>query len=338
MVYQNENSKMSRTSVLTYSRTSTKRQGEKGVSMEDQRQEIEAFNAENGHKSFGDYADVGSGVGEEEGSKREQYKIVRRLSLKNDWPIVVTVPSRFTRTLSQYDDYIAKGGRLICVKPGIKATEDEIRAFLMVEIAQLEQRQRTAMIGQQRAREQGRLPGNPDLAHAREKSIESRHENMLVSFAEFERQLELARANGAKTLREIVAAFRKAGFKTNRNKPWKDANVRRVMDAIAKMKAAGGIPNPAAPVMGANDNVERSGTAAASMWNTPNVGVDAEGSFALSPAELYEFRSILERKAVPAEKFAALMRTASNPNLTQGKQAILKSWLAKKRLEASRAA
>src|SRR4051812_15022449 len=133
--------KMRRTSVIGYTRVSTPTQEKRGVSLEDQKQELEKFAASNELKIVRFFSDVGSGLNEEEGSKRDGYNVACKTAHKSECEILVTVPSRFTRTLEAYDRFVAKGGRLIAAKLGMDATAGEVRTALKIEIAEHEQRQ-----------------------------------------------------------------------------------------------------------------------------------------------------------------------------------------------------
>jgi DNA invertase Pin-like site-specific DNA recombinase len=328
VVYNYERCKMRRTSVITYARVSTKKQAKDGVSLADQTRQLEAFAAAHQLQSYGDFSDVGSGLSEEEGSKRDNFNEACRLALRNDWDILVTVPSRFTRTLEAYDRFVAKGGRLICANLGIDAAE-QIRSHLQAEIVQHEQRQRLAMDGQERARAEGRSAGNPNLAPAREKSLETRVVNALQGYGEFERQLEIARANGAKTPKAIAAAFNKAGFKTPQGRRWKEGNVRRNLKAIAELKAFSALLDATETVPIGNDNVEQPASSGAACAAGPQIA--AQAGYPLSPDELAELREMLEGSLTPAEKIEGLIRSASDPALTLEGRAKIMNWMTKKR-------
>jgi len=357
--YNCEGDKMRSTSVITYRRVSSKPQAKNGVSLDDQKQELDRFAVSNQLQIMEEFSDAVSASNEEKGSKRENFKAACRLALKNDWDILVTVPSRFTRTLVEFDQFISKSGRLICANLGMDANEEKIRNTLELEIIQNKQRQRTATAAQKRARAEGRFSGNPDLAPAREKSLQVRLENALQGYDKFELQLGIARASGAKTPKTIAAAFNKVGFKTPQNCRWKPNNVRRVLKSIAELKAAGALLSAAGTVPAGNDNMEQinssstmteltsipdiddldleagtpSGRSSEQSNSSParSVSVGKPAAYPLTSDELAEFREFLKGFSAPDDQIEELIQSASNPRLTQGGRTLLLNWMAEER-------
>jgi predicted site-specific integrase-resolvase len=334
VVYNYGNGEMRSTSVIPYRRVSTKAQARDGVSLEDQKRQLEVFAIANQLQSVGDFTDVGSGLGEEKGSKRANFNAACRLALKNDWDVVVTMPSRFTRTIAVYDTFVARGGRLISTNLGIDATAEEIRSHLQAEIVQHEQRQRLAASGQERARAEGRFPGNPDLVSAREKSLEVRQVNAFQGYDKFEIQLEIALAGGAKTPKAIAAAFNKVGFKAPQGGRWKHGNVRRNLKAIAEMKAVSDLVSAIGTAPVGNDNLEQI-TSLQDIDDLDLADLDREAStpsgYPLSPDELAKFRTVLEGFSADVDQIEGLMQSAANPTLALKARALLMDWMARER-------
>jgi hypothetical protein len=303
-------------------------------------QELDRFAVSNQLQIMQEFSDAVSASNEVKGVKRENFKAACRLALKNDWDILVTMPSRFTRTLKVYDNFREKGGRLICANLGMEATEDKIRNTLEVEIVQLEQRQRTAAIGRQRAVDEGKLADHTVPEWGLVKSLKVRQMKARHGYEEFERQEAIARAGGAKTPRKLAAAFNKAAFKTSGNCRWKPNNVSRVLNTIAELKAAGALLSAAETVPVSNDNLEQIASSGmmAKLTLIPDMDdLDLEAStpsgYPLTSDELAEFRAFLERSSssVPADKIEAFILSASNPTLPLAGRAKFMKWMEKRR-------
>jgi hypothetical protein len=247
----------------------------------------------------------------------------------------------------------------------MSANLEMIRGLVRHGEAEIEQRRRAAAIGMERAIAQGKRVGNPELSKARQTSIAVRKGNARKRYEEFERQLALAYADGATTLREIAAFFKAVGFKTSQGRKWKTGNIARVIEIIEALKAADHVGSIAPDVIG-NDDAgfststanrqpellpraggrdvdamaaanENEATRAGGAVGSPNSDEEAApaGAFALSPEQFAEFRYLAEVCHNDTETKRKYIAVASSPTLSKTNRTAILAWIAKKRAVAA---
>jgi DNA invertase Pin-like site-specific DNA recombinase len=223
--------------VIEYTRVSTKRQGNNGISLGEQATQIREVGAANNLSIMERYTDTHSARQEHESSSRPGFNEAIRRSIATGWPIIVASADRFSRTVASYDRFADAGGRLLVADIGPGAGEGVIRAV----IARAEREgnaiaSRTAD-GQKRSK---RRSGNPRLAEAREQAARSNKRKARAMADKFQAEYLKAQDGGATSDVEVAEALNARGYSTSRGRAWTPTNVGRMRRACGAVEADNG--------------------------------------------------------------------------------------------------
>jgi DNA invertase Pin-like site-specific DNA recombinase len=223
-------------SVIGYLRVSTKSKADKGISLLDQKLQIQEFAKHNSLKIRQVYIDVDSARNEADVSKRPQFNNAVERSLKTKWPIIAASADRFTRTGAAYDRFVAAGGRAYGAREGFRANRSSMPAAIARSEREANRISRNTRSDQALAKVNGVQFGNPQLVKARAASMVARKANARKCREEFRAQFFDAKNAGAETDEEI--AFYLNGNKrlSPQGRFWTRANVTRMR---RELEAAG---------------------------------------------------------------------------------------------------
>jgi hypothetical protein len=227
-------------SVIGYLRVSTKSKADKGISLLDQKLQIQEFAKHNSLKIRQVYIDVDSARNEADVSKRPQFNNAVERSLKTKWPIIAASADRFTRTGAAYDRFVAAGGRAYGAREGFRANRSSKRAA--IEGAAHEGNRNTRR-GRALAKVSGVQFDNPQLEKARAASIVARKASARKCREEFRAQFFDAKNAGAETDEEIAVYLNGMKHLSAQGRFWTRANVTRMRRELE----AAGSPRPFAP-------------------------------------------------------------------------------------------
>lgn len=218
---------------LAYIRVSTDEQGESRFGYDLQRTQIKTYAKEIGCRIVKFYSDVGTGMGSDAHIRRDRALAVAR-ALRSSWPVIVASLDRFARDADTIEDKVIQGSLVvISAQNGEHATGAEIRA-------QAARDQRGGELISSRTKDAFKsrkgtgVLGNKNIMKIQQKAVETNQRNAALRSGEFERALAEVRSSGAKTTKQVAAAFFERGFLPARGDRWTPGNVDR---AIGKLRA-----------------------------------------------------------------------------------------------------
>lgn len=220
--------------VIGYLRVSTQKQGDNGISLDGQKEQLRELARAYGLRIRKFYIDTDSALGEDNFSERPGFLDAMQRSLENGWPIICASADRFSRTCASYERFVLEGGKVYSADIGFGADEAIMRAAIRraeVDGRRISHRTRE---GQRRAKEKGARFGNPRLEEARRKSAAVRSRDARLRRDELQSFFLRARSRGAVTHRQIAEALNKDGVKTAYGRNWTEAAVRTTLTKIRR--------------------------------------------------------------------------------------------------------
>ncbi len=214
--------------MIGYTRVSTRNQGDNGISLNGQRQQIREWATRNNVRIGKWYTDAASARGEENLSDRKGFNEAVGLALEKGWPIVAATADRFSRSVPSYDRFVEAGGKLYSTDVGFRDDDAEMRGRIARAQHDGDKISRRTREGQKRAKANGKVFGNPQIDKARENAREVQRKNKRSNHDEFRNELARVEAAGAKTDSEVANAFNESSYVTARGKAWTLFNVARM--------------------------------------------------------------------------------------------------------------
>jgi|SRR5579859_480889 len=215
--------------IVSYLRVSTTQQGKSGLGIEAQRAALVRFAEAEGYEIVGEYVEIETGKGADALDRRPQLKAALSAAGKKKCAVVVAKLDRLSRDVHFISGLMAH--RVPFVVAELGADADPFMLHLYAALAEKERSlisQRTsAALSAAKAR--GAKLGNPNIAEARVKAIESNRSEADRYAAKVLPTIQRLQATGSKSLREIAAALNDLGIATARGKEWQAMTVKNVL-------------------------------------------------------------------------------------------------------------
>jgi DNA invertase Pin-like site-specific DNA recombinase len=215
--------------IVSYLRVSTTQQGRSGLGIEAQRAALVRFAEAEGYEIVGEYVEIETGKGADALDRRPQLKAALSAAGKQKCAVVVAKLDRLSRDVHFISGLMAH--RVPFVVAELGADADPFMLHLYAALAEKERSlisQRTsAALSAAKAR--GVKLGNPNIAEARGKAIESNKGEADRYAAKVLPTIQRLQATGARSLREIAAALNDLGIATARGKEWQAMTVKNVL-------------------------------------------------------------------------------------------------------------
>lgn len=210
---------------ISYLRVSTDRQGRSGLGIDAQREAVTRFLNGGNWTLVTEYVEVESGKRDD---NRPQLQAALRACRKHKATLVIAKLDRLSRNLAFIAALLEAGVEFVAAD---MPTADRTMLQMMAVFAEHERRmisERTkAALAAKKA--QGAKLGNPRLAEARAKANANAKAESERFAATAIPHIEEAKAQGAKSYRQIAEVLNKRGIPTAKGKRWEAMTVRNVV-------------------------------------------------------------------------------------------------------------
>ncbi len=220
--------------IVLYLRVSSKEQGRSGLGIDAQREAIVRFAETEGLEIIKEFVEVETGKGANALQKRPQLAAAIKAASGKNCYVCVSSISRLSRNLNFITQLMTDKVRFMVADIGANADHFTIHIHAAIaekERQQISERTKAAL---KAASARGMRLGNPQIRelHA---AIRQQHKDNANRFAmQVAPMIQSAKADGARTLREIAAALSAWNIQTPRgNTHWQPTTVRNILNRLA---------------------------------------------------------------------------------------------------------
>src|SRR3712207_1201169 len=212
--------------LVLYCRVSTGRQGRSGLGLEAQREALIRFAETEGFTVAAEFVEVETGKGADALDRRPQLAAALAEARKRHCAVAVAKLDRLSRDVHFISGLMAHRVPFVVAELGTDADP-----FMLHLYAALAEKERALISGRTKAalaaaKARGVQLGNPKLAEARPKGVETVKAEADRYAANVLPVIQANQAAGAKTLREIAEALNARGVRTARGGQWHAMTVR----------------------------------------------------------------------------------------------------------------
>jgi DNA invertase Pin-like site-specific DNA recombinase len=223
---------MAISTVITYVRVSTSRQGRTGLGIEAQRQTLRQFATAEGLELGREFVEVETGKGSDALDRRPQLKAALAAAKKLKCPVAVAKLDRLSRDVHFISGLMSH--RVPFVVAELGADVDPFVLHLFAALAEKERslistRTRQALVA---AKARGVTLGSPKLHLARESAVAAIKAEADRHAANILPVIKEAQRAGANSLRAIAAALNARGIATARGGAWHAMSVKNMLDRV----------------------------------------------------------------------------------------------------------
>lgn len=220
--------------IVSYLRVSSKEQGRSGLGIEAQREAIARFAEAEGLEIIKEFVEIETGKGANALQKRPQLAAALKAASGKNCYVCVSTISRLSRNLNFITQLMTDKVKFMVADIGANADHFTIHIHAAIsekERQQISERTKAALAA---AKARGIKLGNPNIRelHA---TIRQQHRDNANQFAlGVAPMIQSAKAEGAKTLREIAAVLTAWNIQTPRgNTHWQATTVRNIINRLA---------------------------------------------------------------------------------------------------------
>jgi DNA invertase Pin-like site-specific DNA recombinase len=220
--------------IVLYLRVSSKEQGRSGLGIEAQREAITRFAEAEGLEIINEFVEVETGKGSNALQRRPKLAAALKAARGKNCYVCVSTISRLSRNLNFITQLMTDRVKFMVADIGANADHFTIHIHAAIaekERQQISERTKAAL---KAASARGIRLGNPKIRelHA---EIRQQHKDNANQFAiQVAPMIQSAKAEGAKTLREIAAALTAWNIQTPRgNIHWQATTVRNIINRLA---------------------------------------------------------------------------------------------------------
>lgn len=231
---------MAGTTVITYIRVSTAKQGRSGLGIEAQRQALHQFAKAEGLDPVREFVEVETGKGSDALDQRPQLKAALAAAKKLKCHVAVAKLDRLSRDVHFISGLMAHRVPFVVAELGA-----DVDPFVLHLFAALAEKERSLISTRTRqalaaAQARGVTLGSPKLAQARESALASIKAGADQHAANVLPIIKEAQKAGATSLRAVAEALNARGISTARGGSWHAMSVKNILDRAIELKRQAG--------------------------------------------------------------------------------------------------
>jgi len=212
---------------ISYLRVSTQRQGQSGLGIEAQRSAVEQYLGQSGGRLLTEYVEIESGSG------RVRPVLLQAIGHCRSTKAVLLIAKldRLARNVAFVSSLMESGVEFVAVDAPYanRLMIHILAAFAEHERTLISERTKAALLAAKRRGVALGINGHRLAAKNRQEAVE---------FAGlFRREVNQARANGARTLAQFAAALNARGFTSREGTPWTASTMSRLLQRLSEIPA-----------------------------------------------------------------------------------------------------
>jgi DNA invertase Pin-like site-specific DNA recombinase len=228
---------MASTTVITYIRVSTAKQGSSGLGIEAQRQALKQFAKAEGLELAREFVEVETGKGSDALDRRPQLKAALAAAKRLKCHVAVAKLDRLSRDVHFISGLMSHRVPFVVAELGA-----DVDPFVLHLFAALAEKERSLISTRTRqalaaAQARGVTLGSPKLAQARQSAVTAIKASADQHAANVLPIIKEAQKAGATTLRAVADALNARGISTARGGSWHAMSVKNVLDRPIVHKA-----------------------------------------------------------------------------------------------------
>lgn len=229
---------MASTTVITYIRVSTAKQGSSGLGIEAQRQALKQFAKAEGLEQVREFVEIETGKGADALDRRPQLKAALAAAKRLKCHVAVAKLDRLSRDVHFISGLMSHRVPFVVAELGA-----DVDPFVLHLFAALAEKERSLISTRTRqalaaAQARGVTLGSPKLAQARESAVAAIKASADQHAANVLPIIKEAQKAGATTLRAVADALNARGISTPRGGAWHPQAVKNALDRPIAHKAA----------------------------------------------------------------------------------------------------